>query len=352
MTRHRSAQPARRDLLIGLLAVGLSALPLAAYASWTPEGRLIRDRASFTLDPPELTAPSQAAAARLRQLSPAYENAVMPLVYHGIGSGTDGEGDFAISPDRFAEHLASLRAAGMQFVTAAQVAAAFAGGPPLPPNAVLITFDDGRTDALMWATPLLEAAKAKATMFVIADSAAAGGAYYAPWDDLEEVDHVWDIQSHTAALHVEQEVGNGPSLPALTSRAEGESLDDYRRRVKADLDRADAAVDRHTGRAPVAFAYPFGAYGGDERTNDTRLRLALAEELQGRYQLAFHQDGQDGIRLALPTGDRLGVRRLEVGDWTGAELVRRIAACARRTYEVEPGAPPSVTVPEAAVSPS
>ena len=72
----------------------------------------------------------------------------------------------------------------MHTVTAADVARAFGAGKPLPDNAVMITFDDGRADAMMWADPLLKEAGMKATMFVISSAAADPGIYYAGWDRL------------------------------------------------------------------------------------------------------------------------------------------------------------------------
>jgi peptidoglycan/xylan/chitin deacetylase (PgdA/CDA1 family) len=325
MTRRRGNR-----LLTGLLAIPLSALPFVAYGSWTPQGRHLAAEVRIALDRPELPDLDAATVARVRAAAPSYEGHVMPLVYHGIGSQTAGEGDLAVSPERFAEHLAALREAGMQFVTTQQVADAFAGGAPLPPDAVLLTFDDGRADAALWATPLLEDAGAVATMFVIADQAR-GGPYYASWDELAGGD-VWDVQSHTAGLHHDQPTADGP-MPALTSLAKGESLADWRTRVREDLDRADAEIEEHTGRRPVAFAYPFGAWGGD-RTNDPTIESLLGLELMQRYRLAFHQDGQDDMTLAGPEVWPLGLRRLEVGDWDGVELVERIAAAAERTRAV------------------
>ena len=314
-------------LRTGLLALPVSALPFLAYGQWTPQGRHLVDELRVAMAPPQLPTLDAATRAEARALAPSYEGHVLPLVYHGVGSEADGDGGTAVSPDRFAEHLAVLEAAGMHFVTAQQVADAFAGGPPLPPNAVLITFDDGRADAVLWATPLLRDAGARATMFVITDSTDRGGPYYATWGDLDH--DVWDLQAHTAALHDEQPTGDGP-LPMLTSLAAGESLGDWRARVREDLDRADAALEEHTGRRPVAFAYPFGAWGGD-RANDRSIDVLLGMELATRYRLAFHQDDQDEMTLAGPEVWPLGLRRLEVGDWSGTELLQRIDEAAART---------------------
>lgn len=319
-----------RQLLLGLLLVPLSVLPFVAYGTWTPEGRFLTDRISAQLDPPEVPVLDAAQRAQARALAAPYSGSVLPLVYHGIGSTSDAEGGLVVSPETFAEHLAVLRAAGMQFVTAREVAAAFDGGPPLPDRAVMITFDDGRADALLWATPLLEQAGAVATMFVIADEAESPGTYYAGWSDLD-VPKVWDIESHTADLHHMVDV-RGRDLPALTARLEGENVAGWRQRVRADLDRADAEIAKETGRRPVAFAYPFGAWGGDDRTNDPAIAGLLQEELARHYRLAFTQDEQETIELSGPASPRLGLRRLEVGDWSGTELLRQIQAATFRTW--------------------
>ena len=328
--RTEEARASRRQLILGLLIIPMSLLPFLAYAALTPEGQLLKDKAELALAPPELGS-VDAMRSKVGAGIPMYRNAVMPLVYHGVGSSSSAEGDYAISPERLGEHLTAMKAAGAHFVTPARVAEAFAGGRALPSRAVLLTFDDGRTDAMMWATPLLEQARAAATMFVISSAADDKAVYYADWNALERYDRgPWDVQSHTDSLHVEQRVSGGRSLPALTSLAKGESLDEYRARIRADLGRASAALRSRTGRKPVAFAYPFGAHG-TERTNDDRIEGVLREEVGRRYAVAFHQDDQATVPLATAETDPLELRRMSVGDWSAATLVQRIAGAVRRT---------------------
>jgi peptidoglycan/xylan/chitin deacetylase (PgdA/CDA1 family) len=317
------------QMLVGLLALPLSSLPFLAYGLFTPEGRLLRDRLVVAVSPPKLpalTAEQQRAAAAD---APRYEGKVMALVYHGVGATSDAEGGFVVSPRRFGEHLATLRAAGMETVTAADVARAFTTRTPLPDNAVMITFDDGRADALMFADPLLEQAGMQATMFVISSATDRPNLYYAGWDRVGKAARSgrWDIEAHTHDSHREELADGGTSLPVLTSLAPGESLDQYQARIREDLDRNSAAIEDHVGRAPVAFAYPFGAYGGD-RTNDPRIRDVLHQEIARRYLVAFQQDEQESVPLLDPAQDRTTLRRLEVGDWTGADLLGRIAHAA------------------------
>ena len=319
-----------RQLMVGLMALPLTAVPFVAYANLTPEGRLVRDRAIVALAPPTLPTLTPRAVGAATAAAPRYEGAVMALAYHGIGSASDSEGGFVVSAKRFGEHLATLRAAGMNTVTAADIAAALSGGPALPPNAVMLSFDDGRADAMMFADPLLKQAGMSATMFVISGAASEPGIYYASWDKIESYARSgrWDIQSHTAASHREHAADGGGSLPALTSLARGESLEEYRLRVREDLRESGDAIENHIGRRPVAFAYPFGAYGAD-RNNDPAIIDVLREEVAREYQLAFQQDDQDTVPVLTPDQDHLLLRRVEVENWSGIQLLQRIDRAAR-----------------------
>ena len=319
-----------RQLMVGFMALPLTALPFVAYANLTPEGRLVRDRAMVALAPPALPTLTPRAVGAAAAAAPRYEGAVMALAYHGIGSASDSEGGFVVSAKRFGEHLATLRAAGMNTVTAADIAAAFNGGPALPPNAVMLSFDDGRSDAMMFADPLLKQAGMAATMFVISGAASEPGIYYASWDKIEGYAKSgrWDIQSHTAASHREHDVAGGGSLPALTSLAKGESLEEYRVRVREDLREASDSIEEHVGRRPVAFAYPFGAYG-DDRSNDPAIIDVLREEVAREYRLGFQQDDQDTVPVLTSDQDHLLLRRVEVENWTGLQLLQRIDRASR-----------------------
>jgi peptidoglycan/xylan/chitin deacetylase (PgdA/CDA1 family) len=346
-----------RQLIAGLVALPLTTVPFIGYANLTPEGRLVRDRAMVALKPPSLPTLTRQQKAAAAAAAPQYQGAVMALAYHGIGSASDGEGGFVVSPKRFAEHLATLQAAGMRTVTAAQVADAFTGGKPLPPNAVMISFDDGRADAMMFADPLLARAGMSATMFVITGAASDPGVYYASWDRIEAYARTgrWDIQSHTANSHREHKVPGGGTLPKLTSRGMGESLADYQKRIGDDLAEASATIQEHTGRRPVAFAYPFGAYGAD-RNNDRAIAAVLRQEVARQYAIAFQQDEQESVPLLTPNQDPLLLRRVEVENWSGLQLLHRIDQARKSTQASAPvpttapvsgGGAPSVPDPQA-----
>jgi peptidoglycan/xylan/chitin deacetylase (PgdA/CDA1 family) len=304
---------------------------MVAYAQLTPEGELLAAQAQVQMAPPSLPELTDAETARYAASAPSWSGRAAVLVYHGLGAG-NGEERFSVSAETFAEQVAAMRAAGMNPVTAADLAAARRGERELPPNAVMVTFDDGRTDAFLWADPVLADAGWEATMFVITGEASRRSLYYESWDTIADLARTgrWDIQSHTAGLHHEQGVVGDQRLPALTSLRPHETLAEYRERVSADLDASRRAIERHTGVEPTAFAYPFGAYGGD-RTNDPRVRDVLAEVLATRFDVAFQQDVQEDVPLAGCGDSPLLTRRMEVGDWSGAQLLERLTQMAADT---------------------
>jgi len=316
---------------VGLLALPLSLLPFLAYFRFTGEGELLWSRTRLTFVKPHLPALSGEDVRWAQTHAPSYRGGVAVLVYHGIGSQGD-ESAFSITPEQLASQLAYLRAGGMQVVTARQVADAFRLHLVLPPRAVMLTFDDGRAEAMLWADPLLADAGVKATMFVITQAAGSSGIFYASWKQLRQyaASGRWDLESHTAGQHYLQTVADGRALPALASLKSGESIDAYRTRVRDDLASASDELEKETGRRPVAFAFPFGDYGA-ERTNDPRIESVLTSAVGHDYQLAFEQDDQPTVPLVACSADPLHLRRIDVGHWSGRELLQRVARAAAQS---------------------
>ena len=171
------------QIVIGLLALPVSVLPFVAYAQFTPEGGLLAAKIQVAVAPPQLPEYAAAEEADMRAEAPRWSGRVAVLVYHGMGA-TSAEQSGTMTIEHFADQIGTLRASGMNPVTAADLAAARNGDAELPDNAVLVTFDDGRTDAFLWADPVLEAADWKATMFLISAEAAKTSLYYEAWDEV------------------------------------------------------------------------------------------------------------------------------------------------------------------------
>ena len=88
------------------------------------------------------------------------------LMYHEIADAADTPSALAVSPDVFAGHLAYLRDAGFNTVTAGELSAILADGTgTLPERPVVLTFDDGYGDFYTQALPLLKRNGFTATLF-------------------------------------------------------------------------------------------------------------------------------------------------------------------------------------------
>lgn len=316
-----------RQKLVGAIAIPLSLVPFIVYGSLTSEGQLIAAKAQVAIAPPSLPEVSASQEADYRAQQATWSNKVAVLAYHGLGAGSaDGDGDaLKISVNQFGEQIAAMKAAGLNPVTASEYVQAIRGERELPANAVMITFDDGRTDAFLFADPILADANWRATMFVITDHGEQAGMYYQSWPNMKSLasNGRWELQAHTAGLHQGLQTASGEMMPALTSLAPGEDITGYRTRIHDDIERSVQALTDNTGTAPVAFAYPFGAYGAD-RTNDQQIRSVLADELSKRFVVAFEQDDQKSVPLAGCGDHPLETRRLEVGPWSGTELLDRL----------------------------
>ena len=92
------------------------------------------------------------------------ERTLRVLMYHKVND-VDGN-PVTVPPGLFDEQMAQLAELGYAAVSLDDVLAYYLGGVPLPPGAVLITFDDGYLDNLENALPILERHGYPAVLFV------------------------------------------------------------------------------------------------------------------------------------------------------------------------------------------
>jgi len=316
-----------RETIVGLVMIPLSVVPIWFYVTKTSDGYLMYLRARYALAPPGTPRLSHDEYRVARAARGQREVGVAVLLYHGIGrASTDGGGSrFVISRTRFAEQMRALDAAGYRAITCRMLARYLRTGQRrnLPRKPILITFDDGRLDAMLQADQVLRDTHLRATMFVIAKRAQEGALYYATSGELRGYVRSgrWEIENHTYDLHSAQLIGRF-SHSALATPHAGETLSRYRRRISHDLDQAQRSLGD-----PIAFAYPFGDWGEEAPAGAARV---LRRVLQKRFLLAFDQDGQSSWRSVVPGDDPLRIHRIEVSDWTPVALLARLRVGSRR----------------------
>jgi peptidoglycan/xylan/chitin deacetylase (PgdA/CDA1 family) len=102
------------------------------------------------------------------------------LMYHRIATPEVDPWGLAVSPERFAEQVEALHTYRTTLSMDSFVARLQSGD--LPHDAVALTFDDGYSDNLLCAKPILEAAGVPATVFLATGLIGSGEGFW--WDEL------------------------------------------------------------------------------------------------------------------------------------------------------------------------
>lgn len=207
------------------------------------------------------------------------------LAYHDVrddvGQQADRDPD-ATSTDHLIAHFDWLKGNGYNIVSLEQVAQASHGGVPLPPNAVLLTFDDGLESFYTRVYPLLRAYHYPALAALVGswidmpagqrmpyNGSDCDRSCFLTWEQVAEMQKsgLVEFGSHSWALHQGMQ-GNpqGNLQPAAaylhydeaTKHYETEA--EYAARLRADLAHSADEIAEHTGVRPRAMVWPYGAY--------------------------------------------------------------------------------------------
>ncbi|MDO3378868.1 poly-beta-1,6-N-acetyl-D-glucosamine N-deacetylase PgaB [Geoalkalibacter halelectricus] len=236
--------------------------------------------------------------------APALAGEFIVLCYHDVQTLVDDPDGMSVSRDNLVAQFSWLRENGYHPVSIDDLLAAQAGEKPLPPKAVLLTFDDGYASFYSLVFPLLKAFDFPAVVAPVgrwvdaeAGSLVAYGDTLVPrerfmtWEQLREVaaSGLVEVASHSFDLHYGIQANpQGNEQPAMIARyydaATGSYETDaaYESRLRADFERNSALFEQHLGMRPRVMVWPYGAYN--------RTAQALARE-----------QGMD-IALTLETG--------------------------------------------------
>lgn len=166
------------------------------------------------------------------------------ICYHSINKDPSGKSPIIISPEKFRQHLQTIKDNGYTTLTMAQFNDYLLGDKPIPENSVLLTFDDGYMDNYTNAFPILKEFNMNATIFVIS-SYLDGNIYMSPDNIKEMSDYGIDIESHTVS-HLR--------LSELS----------YEQQFN-ELKNSKQAIENITGKPVISIAYPEGKYNEDTK---------------------------------------------------------------------------------------
>ncbi len=213
------------------------------------------------------------------------------LMYHYISPVPTGADryrrDLTVSPENFEQHCSFLATNGYNTIRLAQLQTALLEGATLPPQPVVLTFDDGYEDAFTYALPILQHYGMVGTFFVVSQFMEQPG--HLSWGQAELMLLAgMEIENHS---RTHQNLV-GRDMTFLLSEIEG----------------AAQAIEATFKQRPRFFCYPAGRY--DELTIE-------ALQITGHKLAVTTQDG-----VIHDSSDPFRLSRLRVRGSTGVDGLR------------------------------
>ena len=179
----------------------------------------------------------------------ARTDSVPILMYHRIATGgPPGLKRWRVAPELFDAHMNALHGGGYQTITLAEWADAVAQRHPVKGKRVILTFDDGYSDFLSAAVPVLRRHDFSATVFLVAERIGQTALWDADYGDCAPL-MSWEEIKSLQALGIE--FGAHSSIhKKMTEMGPTE--------LAEDIKRTRAILEEHLGVPVPTLAYPYG----------------------------------------------------------------------------------------------
>ncbi|OPY71247.1 MAG: hypothetical protein A4E62_01383 [Syntrophorhabdus sp. PtaU1.Bin002] len=236
------------------------------------------------------------------------------LSYQGISKKDGAE---HVSAKQLGKQLEALKKAGFHTITPNDAAAFLEGKAPLPQKAILLLFEGGRKDSLVYATPHLRKNGFFGVMCVPTKLVDLPGTFYLDRKDLEKLGEQtnWRLCSMgnraIDTISIDVQGTKGHFLTNFMWTAQGlEDRTSFSERVSKDYEEASSILEKAMGTRAEAYLYPFSDTGtGGVQSVSTRVNL---ESLKKFHRIAFtradnafnarQSDPYDLSRLRVPSG--------------------------------------------------
>lgn len=209
------------------------------------------------------------------------------LSYHEIADKTDTlDPTYSVTPTNFVRQMDWLKNHNYHFVSVDDLLAHRTGKKILPPNPVLITFDDGYHSVYTHAYPILKMFNAPAVIALVGswlepksgrvdfDGRSVDRSELLSQAEIKEMvqSGLVELASHTYGLHkgiVSNPQGN--KEPAATARQwladkqRYENEQEYAKRVELDIQKNQLFIKQYTGQTPRIMVWPYGRYNIEAR---------------------------------------------------------------------------------------
>ncbi len=213
-----------------------------------------------------------------------------------------------VTADNLINHFSWLKENKYQVVSMQDVINAKRGLKRLPPNAIVLTFDDGYKSFYTHVFSLLKAFNFPATLAIVGswlETPESGTVQYGKKTvprshfisiaKLKELSRspLIEIASHTYNLHRGiQGNAEGNEMPALTTFAfdpktkSYETDSHYLKRIQADLQRNNEWLKQQTGKSPRIIVWPYGRYNAIAQNMAKQLGMDVTITLDDGENLA------------------------------------------------------------------
>ncbi len=186
------------------------------------------------------------------------------IMYHSMLNEKSRSGAYVITPQTFEEDLQYLQAHGYTTVVIQDLIDYVYSGKELPQKPIMLTFDDGYYNNYLYAFPLLKKYNAKMVLSPVgrytdqySESEDNHANYsYVTWMQIKEMidSGLVEIQNHSYDMHA-----NNKSQRKGAQKTAGETLEQYKHALTADVMKMQERTKEMTGYTPTAFTYPLGA---------------------------------------------------------------------------------------------
>lgn len=201
-----------------------------------------------------------------------YSDKAVVLTYHHISKKSFS--GVTITPERFEQDLKMIKDGNFNAISIRKLVNAMDGKEKLPPNAVVMTFDDGIESFYKYAYPLLKKYNMPAVNFIITSRTESYSPSTEDFNPLspQEIKEMYssgiiDIQSHTHNSHEyiikDAELKKGGKLAYREYYKDSktfESEETYTKRVLDDLKASREIIYKYIGVYPDMLCFPFGHY--------------------------------------------------------------------------------------------
>ncbi len=195
-----------------------------------------------------------------------------------------------ITPATLENQIQTLKDAGFTFITVADLGSILDGGGDLPPNPVILTFDDGHRDFYTDVFPLLKKYNVKATAYIVPGFL--GGSDFMEPDQVAEIadSGLVEIAAHT----INHAYLKGKDLKT----------------VEKEVSVSKIMLQDEFHVPVVSFAYPYGAF--DQQAINAVKAAGYKTAVSTIFGIEVNQ------------GNRFFIERIRPGGRVGAELINFI----------------------------